>query len=129
MYLVIAFVIFDLIFLVFVFSKRKRGGISFKEKEKLIIFWDGIVEDGDYNHAVMNADKMLDRLLALKGYSGSLGEKLKKSGNLFSDLDGFWSVHKLRNRIAHEMGVKISQREAKNALQKYERAFRDLGLF
>jgi hypothetical protein len=47
---------------------------------------------------------------------------------IYSDLDGIWSAHKLRNKIAHQLDYNISQTTAKSALKEFEKAFKDLGL-
>ncbi len=82
----------------------------------------------DPKHAILDADKLLDLVLKKKGYRGSLGEKLKKSGKLFSDLNGVWSAHKVRNKIAHELNFEVSEKESKRVLSQFARALRDLGL-
>lgn len=128
LYAVLVFVIVDLLFIGFVFYKRKFGGLSDNDRQKFLNYWKSILEDNDHVHAVINADKLLDRLLEKKGYRGSLGQKLKKAGSLFNDLDGVWVAHKLRNRIAHDIDIQISTRESKRALNNYARAFKDLGL-
>jgi hypothetical protein len=62
------------------------------------------------------------------GYSGSLGDKLKKCGSNFHDLNGLWEAHKTRNKIAHEIGFKLEKRECERMLSKFIRAFKDLGI-
>lgn len=76
--------------------------------------------------AVLDADKLLDYALVRKGFQGSLGEKLKKAKNRFSDINGIWIAHKLRNKIAHELS-NIDFREAKNALVSFKKGLKDLG--
>ena len=128
-YLIVAFVVLDLLFVGYIIYVRKRKGLSPSDKKKYQNHWKKIKGDNDFRHAIMGADKLLDVLLQKKGYSGALGEKLKRSESLFSDYNGIWSAHKLRNRIAHELDVQISYKEAHDALRKFERALRDLGLF
>jgi len=128
LYVVLAFVVVDLVFIGFVYYKRKSGGLSDTDRQKFLNYWKAVLEDNDHVHAVINADKLLDRLLEKRGYKGSLGQKLKRAGSLFKDLDGVWAAHKLRNRIAHDMDVRISTKEAQRALDNFARAFKDLGL-
>lgn len=128
LYALIVFVLIDVLIVGYVVWKRRGGGFSSAEKRKYLEHWERIRRDADFRHAVMDADKLLDTLLGRKGYSGPLGEKLKKSARLFSDLNGVWAAHKLRNRLAHELDAKLSPHEARRALQQFERAFRDLGL-
>ena len=129
LYLIVAFVVIDLIIIGFVYYKRKHSGLSKQDKKKFLHYWKLILEDDNDSSAVLKADKLLDKLLGKKGYNGSLGQKLKSARSLFSDIDGVWSAHKLRNRIAHDIDVQVSKKEANNAIEKYKRAFRDLGLF
>ena len=127
-FLILVFVVLDLAFVIYIIWKRKHKGLTSQEKKKYLNNWRKIKEDQDYKHAIMGADKLLDVLLTGHGYNGTIGEKLKQSGGLFSDYNGVWTAHKLRNRIAHELDFEVSNKEAKNALRLFERAFRDLGL-
>jgi hypothetical protein len=83
--------------------------------------------DEDASKAILDADKILDYVLARHGFSGSLGEKLKTSAYKFSDLNGIWNAHKLRNKLAHEF-EEADEDEVKKALKQYKRAFKDLGV-
>ena len=124
----IVFVLIDVLIVGYVVWKGKKRGLSPAEKQKYMVHWQRIKSDRDLRHAVMDADKLLDSLLAKKGYAGPLGEKLKKSAKLFSDLNGVWSAHKMRNRLAHELDSQLTPSDAERALRQFERAFRDLGL-
>jgi hypothetical protein len=68
----------------------------------------------------------LDYALRIHGFSGSLGDKLKASGPRFSDLNGVWSAHRVRNNIAHDLSD-IRVDVLKTALRQYKRALSDLG--
>ena len=77
---------------------------------------------------VIEADKLLDKALIEMGVSGkTMGDRLKKCGSRFSNLNGVWRAHKLRNAIAHESDLEISYKQAFNALQLYKQALKDLG--
>ena len=78
--------------------------------------------------AVLSADKLLDLALKKQGKQGTLGEKLQRHGALFSNLDGIWASHKLRNTIAHEVGFVPSLPRAREALGHFRRGLCDLGL-
>ncbi len=85
-------------------------------------------DKSSYHLCVLNADKLLDEALKCRGAKGaSFGERLKNSKELFSDLNGVWTAHKLRNQIAHESGVQVSYSQARTALQQFRRALKDLG--
>jgi len=84
----------------------------------------------EWKIAIIEADNLLDEVLQNAGYEGgTLGERLTagtdRNRELFSPV---WEVHKLRNTIAHEQGVEISQREVQQALTVYETFFRSFGV-
>ncbi len=77
----------------------------------------------DPRHSVLEGDKLLDLLLSKKGYKGPLGEKLKKAGKRFSNIQDLWDAHKVRNRIAHELDVKVEPRIASRCVAAYKKAY------
>lgn len=120
-------VVFLFIFFV-IFLKKSRFVFSPKELQYIKSHWIRII-DMFHSHpkeAVLDADKLLDYALKTKGYEGSLGEKLKRAGKLFSDIDGVWSAHKVRNAVAHDMDD-IDEKNLRLALQNYKKALNDLG--
>lgn len=114
--------------LFFVFRKRRK--ISRSDQEFILAQWEIIGEDlrRHPHKALIEADKLLDFALRVRGYEGSLGEKLKKAGGEFSRIDDVWEAHKLRNRLAHEVGFKLSPQVVKVALAKFRTALADLGV-
>ena len=81
-----------------------------------------------YNMAVVNADKLLDKALMEMGIPGkTMGDRLKKSGTKFTELNKVWYAHKLRNQIAHEHGFELEYVQARHALGVYKQALKDLG--
>ncbi len=78
--------------------------------------------------SIINADKLLDKAMIEMGVPGkTMGDRLKKASDKFSQLDSVWRAHKLRNIIAHESDFKLSYRQAANALAIYKQALKDLG--
>lgn len=78
--------------------------------------------------SVIDADKLLDKAMNEMGVPGkTMGDRLKKSGDKFTDLNAVWRAHKLRNAIAHESDLEISYKQAFNALAIYKQALKDLG--
>ncbi len=126
---VICFVLFDLLLVVLVIWKRKQMK-SFNSQELTYIksHWIRIIDMFNTNTvgAIIDADKILDYALARRGFIGSVGEKLKKAGPRFSNLDGVWRAHKYRNKLAHELG-RIKMEDARDALGQFKRALNDLG--
>ncbi|MBO7718284.1 hypothetical protein J6S37_02210 [Candidatus Saccharibacteria bacterium] len=77
---------------------------------------------------IIEADKLLDKAMIEMGLSGkTMGDRLKKSGSRFTNLNAVWRAHKLRNAIAHESDTEISYKQATNALAIYKEALKDLG--
>ena len=81
-----------------------------------------------YMVTVISADKLLDKAMVEMGVPGkTMGERLKKCGDKFSNLNAVWRAHKLRNALAHESDLEISYKQAYNALQIYKQALKDIG--
>ena len=81
-----------------------------------------------YSVTVTEADKLLDKALIEAGIMGkTMGDRLKKCNGRFEDLNAVWRAHKLRNMIAHESDFEVSYIQAKNALEIYKKALKDLG--
>lgn len=85
-------------------------------------------EQSSYHLVVLNADKLLDQALIERGFKGkTMGERMKRAGTTFTNNNGVWAAHKLRNRIAHESDIKISYDETRYALAYIKKALKDLG--
>lgn len=121
------FVIIDLALITLLVVANSRKGLPPAVKQKYLAHWKNI-KDMEGRQGVIEADKLLDDLMARRGYKGTLGEKLKKAGPSFTDLNGVWAAHKMRNRLAHELGVKITDNDVKLAMKQFAAAYKDLGL-
>lgn len=85
-------------------------------------------EISSYHLSVLDADKLVDSALRARGAKGqTMAERMKNSASLFSDRNGIWTAHKLRNRIAHESDVNVTYDEARYALLAFRKALKDLG--
>lgn len=81
-----------------------------------------------YNACVIEADKLLDKAMMEMGIPGkTMGDRLKRSGDKFTQLNSVWYAHKLRNQIAHERGFSVEYNQARHALATYRQALKDLG--
>lgn len=80
--------------------------------------------------AVIEADKMLNEALNKLGYLGvSVGDKLKTiPPGLLASIEDAWLAHKVRNQIAHEQNFELTQYEAEQAINHYERVFKEIDL-
>ena len=111
--------------------RGKREGVDF---EKFKEGWEGILGhinspgESDWKLAIIEADKLADDLLIQKGYKGdSMAERLTsvEKGELRS-INLLWEAHKIRNRIAHKTGFKLSHSEATRALSYYKESLEEL---
>lgn len=73
-------------------------------------------ERSQYQLVILNSDKLMDQALrGLRVRGLTMGERLKNSKNLKLNLNQVWHIHKLRNRVAHEVGFKVSRSDAQLA--------------
>ncbi len=85
-------------------------------------------EFSSYHLSILNADKLLDKALTERGFGGkTMGERMKNASKIFSDQNGVWSAHKLRNQIAHESDVYVTYDQARSALANFRKALKDVG--
>lgn len=95
--------------------------------------WQGIElqsKDGEAGKllAIVNADKLLDKAMRDLNYKGdTMGMRLKQHPQQFSDINAIWNAHKLRNRIAHEHNMKVSDGEISRALAQLKTGLENLG--
>ena len=108
------------------YAKFRKGKFTQNDRFFFRTQWHKIIEEKNSTVALFEADKLLDLALKKIGYTGSLGEKLKKAERLFSDINGIWFAHKLRNRLAHEMNVRVSNGDIEKALKLLKKGLQDL---
>ena len=93
---------------------------------------ESLINDTSASHwreAILEADIMLDDVLARRGYVGDgVGEKLKAVEPAdMKTLQDAWDVHKVRNQIAHQGSAFIlSELLARRTIARYEAIFREL---
>lgn len=110
----------------------KRGGRL--DVDKYRVNWLAIEQsivkgdEGTYQLAILNADKLVDQALRERGYAGeTMGERIKSTRGQLSHRNDLWAAHKLRNRIAHESGVRVNYTQARRALSGFKHTLKDLG--
>lgn len=113
-------------------AAEKHFGVF--EKDFVEHKWEEIQElvkvdkPSSLRQAVIEADKLLDYVLRGKGFRGeTTGERMKAARSVFSDNDGVWSAHKLRNVMVHDSRYEARAFEMRDALKHFEKALRDLG--
>ena len=118
-----------LIFIKFFESSKKKN----LNKDEYKHYWQSKIivclSDVDkYKLAIIEADKLMDRAFRECGLQGqTTGERLVSAGKILSDKEAVWQVHKLRNRLVHEMDVELNLKQTKRALLVFVRALKDLG--
>ena len=83
-------------------AARRKGGIH-PRWEHIQSLLEGNTPS-EWREAIIEADIMLDDVLAKRGYEGDgVGEKLKSANKeSFGTLQNAWEAHKVRNLIAHQ---------------------------
>lgn len=85
-------------------------------------------QESTYQMVILNADKLLDQALKQRGFKGeTMGERMKSAKDVWSNANNVWTVHKLRNQIAHEHDVKIGYDMSRRALSAFKQALKDVG--
>lgn len=110
------FLFFAIMFLV---KKRRLSGYA---KQRIEHLWQAVEATEGNGQSVLEADKVLHAVYKELGYKGSLGACLKRYGHKLPNEQDVWEAHKLRNKVAHEPGVRISSKQAARALQAFRRA-------
>ena len=106
-------------------SMRRRG-MSQPSKTKVINALQSAMSQPDPVRRVMAVDTVLDLALTELGFTGSLGDKLKKAAPRISNLQAVWEAHKMRNQVAHEHDAQLDPKQADWAVRILEKAIRDL---
>ncbi len=85
----------------------------------------------EYKLAVIEAESLIDDVLAKNGYKGdSITEKLSQlNSTLLPNIDQVSEAHKIRNNIVHDPDYKLAPDTAKRTLAVYEKALQDLDAF
>lgn len=79
--------------------------------------------------ALFEADTLLDSGLKSMMMPGdTLGERLKVACYKYPKLQNVWWAHKLRNQLAHDPASQITQRQANQAIDEFERALKILNV-
>jgi hypothetical protein len=129
-FIIIGIIVVAILFVIVIILMARKRRFSQRDQKFFQKHWQEIENKAtsDPNHAILDADKLLDKALAMKGMEGSLGEKLKKGKNLFRNINNVWGAHKLRNQIAHEINFHAPPGVVSQALSSFKNALRDLGI-
>lgn len=85
-------------------------------------------EEHSYMACIMNADKLLDQALRERGIAGkTMGERMKSFQGKWTNGNGIWAAHKVRNRLAHETDARVDYERTRQALTAYKQGLKDVG--
>lgn len=115
--------------------RKIEEGIT-ETPETFLERWQGVLKhleslnESEWRVAVIEADKLIDEVLAQKGFAGeSVAEKLSElDREQMRSLDRLWAAHKTRNRIVHKSDYRIEQSETRKVISYYEEALVELGI-
>jgi len=124
--IVIAFIVFDIFVIVFLIKRKRRITPSIQSFVRTK--WNTLYHYRDKKQAILEADKLLDYVLDKLGLKGTLGEKLKDGKTMFRDINSVWEAHKVRNKIAHEIGFNVDESLGRSTLNKFRKALQELGI-
>lgn len=130
-FLIGVLVVAGLLVLVLAVTKRGHNELNIEKfRTRWMTIEQSLVRDEPSSHllCILNADKLLDEALRDKGIEGqTMGERMKKQQTMWSNANGVWGAHKLRNQIAHDHDVKVGYDDARRALSAFKQALKDLG--
>jgi len=120
--------------LLFIFISMAKNSPRSLDVEKYRSRWMAIEtalsrnNEGSFTLCVLNADKLLDQALRDRGVSGkTMAERMKSCQGKWTNGNGLWAAHKVRNRLAHETDAVIDYDRSKQALVAYKQGLKDLG--
>lgn len=121
-----------LLWLLSKFSHKRR---YFNEQDRALIInkWQEIerlMENDRLKEAIFEADKLLDHIFRKLNLRGeTFADRLRSAEKKLSNYQDIWTAHKLRNQLAHEIDREVTTREAKQAIDIFDRAIRRLITF
>lgn len=120
--------------LLFVFISLSKSSPKSLDQDRYRSRWMAIEsrlnrdEENSYTVCVMEADKLLDQALRDRGLVGkTMADRMKQCQGKWTNGNGVWAAHKLRNRLAHETDVRIDFDRARQALIAYKQGLKDMG--
>ncbi len=105
---------------------RRKRNLPKSVSKRLWAQWAQVEATQDVHRKIVDAEKIVDHAMQELGSQGTFADKLRTAGPRFSAVQHIWEAHKLRNRIAHEVGINVSHREAQDAVNAFKRALKEL---
>lgn len=113
--LLVIIVLFGLLAFAYYLDKLNRGEWEKTVAKELKVMSKRYNEKDEHTmrSLVIEADKLLDYCFKNRNLRGeSMGDRLKNAKNLFgkSHYNEIWQAHKVRNKLAHEVGTDITMK-------------------
>jgi len=86
-------------------------------------------QPSNYARAVLEADKLLDHVLkGMRAPGLTMGDRLKASEKRFTpeSYDAAWKAHKVRNELVHNTQFELMDYHAKEAIENFHKAIKEL---
>lgn len=85
-------------------------------------------DENSYTVCILDADKLLDQALRDRGLVGkTMADRMKQCQGKWTNGNGVWAAHKLRNRLAHEPDARVDYERTRQALIAYKQGLKDMG--
>ena len=106
------------------------GNVILQERWESIIARSKINTQESIKHAILDADNMVDELLARMGLKGEhMADRLENlSSEDFGSLNRLWAAHRVKNNLIHEPGFVISQEDAQKTIADYGSFLKEIGV-
>lgn len=124
-----------IVLLILIDGFKKAGRSKNLDKQYFKRKWDEIEKaaamksEMGYKMAIIEADKLLDDAFKKLMIAGStMGERLKVIGYKYPSLKKVWDAHIIRNKISHESSFRLYDSTARNAINIYKEALKEIGI-
>ena len=125
------FIVGGLLFIFISLSKNSPRAMDVqKYRSRWMAIETKLSRDDPNTHTlcVLEADKLLDAALQNRGLPGkTMGERMKSYQGKWTNGNGVWAAHKVRNKLAHETDATVDYARARQALIAYKQGLTDLG--
>jgi len=102
-YFALYWVVLMLGILLLMFQKKKKLPVA--SKKKFFVYLQKIENISSTEQQIIEADKLYHQILKAYGYKWTFWEILKQKPKVISDIQAIWELHKLRNKLVHELGT------------------------
>lgn len=121
-----------LLFAIVSLSKRSSRALDVQKYRSRWMQIEGQLDRNNpqtFTICILHADSLLDKALKERGVSGkTMGERMKQMQGKWTNGNGVWAAHKLRNRVAHEPEtLDLDYKRVRQALISFKQALKDVG--